>query len=260
MTWRSKHATSSEQLLTVVQGLVHSHVRTVHELTQWHRSELAHEVSESDAQRMHVPVHVDYSALNHVLQSTLRAVPSVQQRIEFLEQCCFALPQHTFAARLLARVQWEQSLFNRAKSSLLTALLRTPLDTALWLEYLLLFPGVTLCLLLFSENFFIFYSNSITYPPSRTNIALFTSLAHINMLQSRVPDASHVLSTAVRVVQSVRLVATALALLALTHNADLSEHVLALLTHLRARECNLKPFEDKIFRKSAFAPVSQLPF
>lgn len=69
------------------------------------------------------------------------------------------------------------------------------------------------------------------------------------------------LSTAVRVVQSVRLVATALALLALAHNADLAEHVLALLTHLRTRECNLKPFEDKIFRKSAFAPVSPtLPF
>lgn len=259
MTWRSKHATSSEQLLTVVQGLVHSHVRTVHELTQWHRSELAHEVSESDAQRMHVPVHVDYSALNHVLQSTLRAVPSVQQRIEFLEQCCFALPQHTFAARLLARVQWEQSLFNRAKSSLLTALLRTPLDTALWLEYLLLFPELHSACYYFPRIILFFIQIQLP-TPSRTNIALFTSLAHINMLQSRVPDASHVLSTAVRVVQSVRLVATALALLALTHNADLSEHVLALLTHLRARECNLKPFEDKIFRKSAFAPVSQLPF
>lgn len=80
------------------------------------------------------------------------------------------------------------------------------------------------------------------------------------MLQSRAHDASHVLLSAVRVVPSVGLVATALALLALTRTADLAEHVLNLLAHLRALGCNLKPFEDKIFRKSAFAPVSHLPF
>lgn len=80
------------------------------------------------------------------------------------------------------------------------------------------------------------------------------------MLQSRAYDASHVLLSAVRAVSSVRLVATALALLSLTRTTDLAEHVLNILAHLRARGYNVKLFEDKIFRKSAFALVSHLPF
>lgn len=130
--------TSAEQLLTAVQGFVASQVRTVHELTTWHRLELARDVSASDVQHMHVPVHVEYSAVNHVIATTLRHVSSPQQRMLFLEQSVAQLAHNTYLTRALTRAQWQSALYNRAKASLLLALVRDPADLDLWLEYLYL--------------------------------------------------------------------------------------------------------------------------
>lgn len=124
--------------MTAVQGLVTCHVRTVHELLTWHRFELARDVSASEVQRMHVPVHADYSAVNHVVYRTLQHVTSPQQCMEVLKRWSGALVHNTWLTRALTRVQWSAALHNRAKYTLLHALLRTPGDTDLWLEYLLI--------------------------------------------------------------------------------------------------------------------------
>lgn len=121
-----------------MQGLVTCHARTVHELLTWHRFELARDASASEVQRMHVPVHVDYSAVNHVVYHTLQHVPSPQQRIELLTGWSGTLAHNAWLTRALTRVQWFGALHNRAKYALLHALVRTPGDTDLWLEYLLI--------------------------------------------------------------------------------------------------------------------------
>ena len=128
--------TSSEQLLTAAQGFINCNARSVRELVTWHRHELAHDVSANEVQRMHVPVRADYSAVNHVIRDTLRHVSSVQHRIEFLEHVSAVMSRNSFVPRVLARIQWSHALFTRAQSALALALLRSPLDAALWLEYL----------------------------------------------------------------------------------------------------------------------------